>query len=86
LGIALGSVISTSLTQFPEWPTDISGSTALGSFAFAAFIGIFFGWYRLAGRPRSIRWMLFELKNRERHRRFTHYPAKHLKRGFDNPA
>ena len=46
----------------------------------------FFGWYRLAGRPRSIRWMLFELKNRERHRRFTHYPAKHLKRGFDNPA
>jgi ABC-type antimicrobial peptide transport system permease subunit len=40
LGIALGSVISTSLTQFPEWPTDISGSTALGSFAFAAFIGI----------------------------------------------
>jgi len=38
-------VISTSLTQFLEWPTDIPGSAALASFAFAAFIGIFFGWY-----------------------------------------
>jgi putative ABC transport system permease protein len=45
VGIALGYIISTSLTQFLEWPTDISSSTALGSFAFAAFIGIFFGWY-----------------------------------------
>src|SRR6185312_8516884 len=38
-------IISTSLTQFLEWPTDIPSSAALGSFAFAAFIGIFFGWY-----------------------------------------
>jgi len=53
LGIALGSVISTSLTQFPEWPTDISDSTALGPFAFAAFIGHFL-WLISARRAAEI--------------------------------
>jgi putative ABC transport system permease protein len=45
VGIAFGYLISIGLTQFLEWPTDISTVTALGSFGFAAGIGIFFGWY-----------------------------------------
>jgi putative ABC transport system permease protein len=45
IGVALGYVASKSLTELLAWPTLISTSTVLGSFVFAAAIGIFFGWY-----------------------------------------
>jgi putative ABC transport system permease protein len=45
LGIAVGYGISAGLTEWLAWPTEVSGPAAAISFAFAAGVGIFFGWY-----------------------------------------
>ena len=45
VGIAAGFLLSKALTQLLEWPTLVSTPAVLISFAFAATIGIFFGWY-----------------------------------------
>ncbi|MEO8078778.1 MAG: FtsX-like permease family protein [Acidobacteriota bacterium] len=44
-GIAAGLGLATGFTTLLEWPTEVSGSAVLMSFAFAATVGIFFGWY-----------------------------------------
>ena len=45
LGIVLGVVVSETLTQSLGWPTSITGSSILVAFAFAAAVGVFFGYY-----------------------------------------
>jgi ABC-type antimicrobial peptide transport system permease subunit len=45
IGIAAGFTLSKTLTGMLEWPTVISPVAVAVSFAFAAGIGIFFGWY-----------------------------------------
>ena len=45
LGIALGYVLSQSVTQVLGWPTLTSATSSLVAFLFSAGIGIFFGWY-----------------------------------------
>ena len=45
LGVLLGIFVSKMVAKFTQWPVDVTtGSIAL-AFGFAAFIGIFFGWY-----------------------------------------
>jgi macrolide transport system ATP-binding/permease protein len=44
-GIALGIVAAQALSALAQWPTVVSPASAAGGFAFAAAIGIFFGWY-----------------------------------------
>jgi putative ABC transport system permease protein len=44
-GIALGIVVSESLTWNLGWPTTITPSSIAIAFAFAAAVGIFFGYY-----------------------------------------
>jgi putative ABC transport system permease protein len=45
LGMLLGIVVSRSLTRLLGWPTLITSSSILIAFAFAAGVGIFFGYY-----------------------------------------
>ncbi len=45
VGIALGVLISRSLTQSLGWPTQITGGSILLAFGFAASVGVFFGYY-----------------------------------------
>ena len=45
LGIMLGYGLATGLSEFLEWPSHVAPGAALGAFAFAAVVGIFFGWY-----------------------------------------
>jgi len=45
VGILFGFGISQGLTQFMQWPTAISTDAVAVAFGFAAFIGIFFGFY-----------------------------------------
>ena len=44
-GVVLGYFCSKGLTELFLWPTDLSVDIVLMSFAFAASIGVFFGWY-----------------------------------------
>jgi putative ABC transport system permease protein len=44
-GVVLGLAVSRLLTQGLGWPTLITSSAILVAFAFAAAVGIFFGWY-----------------------------------------
>jgi putative ABC transport system permease protein len=44
-GIALGVVVSSTLTGVLGWPTLITPGAILAAFAFAAAVGIFFGYY-----------------------------------------
>jgi putative ABC transport system permease protein len=44
-GIALGVAVSSTLTRVLGWPTLITPGAILAAFAFAAAVGIFFGWY-----------------------------------------
>jgi putative ABC transport system permease protein len=44
-GIALGVAVSSTLTSVLGWPTLITPGAILAAFAFAAAVGIFFGWY-----------------------------------------
>jgi len=45
VGIALGVGVSNTLTRVLGWPTMITPGAILVAFAFAAAVGIFFGWY-----------------------------------------
>jgi macrolide transport system ATP-binding/permease protein len=44
-GILLGVVASKALSSIAHWPTLVSSSSVVGGFAFAAAVGVFFGWY-----------------------------------------
>ncbi|MEW5982185.1 MAG: ABC transporter permease [Acidobacteriota bacterium] len=45
IGIAIGFGISQGITMFLTWPTQMSSDAVLLAFGFAAFTGIFFGFY-----------------------------------------
>ena len=45
VGIGLGVLVSSSLTQSLGWPTEITGGSILLAFGFAASVGVFFGYY-----------------------------------------
>jgi putative ABC transport system permease protein len=53
LGVLCGVVLAKMLTEVLRWPTLIALETAFTAFAFAGFVGVFFGWYP-AGRAASI--------------------------------
>ena len=44
-GAALGIIASKVLSALAQWPTLISPTAVVGGFAFAAAVGVFFGWY-----------------------------------------
>jgi macrolide transport system ATP-binding/permease protein len=44
-GIVLGFIASQALSAIAHWPTMVSPGSVIGGFAFAAAVGIFFGWY-----------------------------------------
>ena len=45
VGVLLGLVVSRGLTQGLGWPTEITPSAIVIAFAFAAAVGVFFGYY-----------------------------------------
>ena len=45
VGVVLGLVVSRGLTQGLGWPTEITPSAIVIAFAFAAAVGVFFGYY-----------------------------------------
>ncbi len=45
VGVLLGLGVSRGLTQGLGWPTDITPSAIVIAFAFAAAVGVFFGYY-----------------------------------------
>jgi putative ABC transport system permease protein len=45
IGIALGYGLSQAVTLWQGWPTTVSTNAVLIAFGFAAFIGVFFGFY-----------------------------------------
>jgi putative ABC transport system permease protein len=45
IGMLLGIGVSQALTQGLGWPTTITGSSIVIAFAFAAAVGVFFGYY-----------------------------------------
>ncbi|HEY2104991.1 MAG TPA: ABC transporter permease, partial [Candidatus Binataceae bacterium] len=44
-GIVLGIAASSVLSALAKWPTIVSPASVAGGFAFAAAVGVFFGWY-----------------------------------------
>ncbi len=44
-GAVLGIIASKVLSALAQWPTLVSPSSVVGGFAFAAAVGVFFGWY-----------------------------------------
>jgi putative ABC transport system permease protein len=44
-GVALGLIVSRGLTQGLGWPTEITTASIAIAFAFAAAVGVFFGYY-----------------------------------------
>jgi macrolide transport system ATP-binding/permease protein len=44
-GALFGIIASKALSALAEWPTLISPAAVVGGFAFAAAVGVFFGWY-----------------------------------------
>ncbi|HTY56253.1 MAG TPA: ABC transporter permease [Candidatus Binataceae bacterium] len=44
-GAILGIIASKALSAMAKWPTLISPTAVVGGFAFAAAVGVFFGWY-----------------------------------------
>jgi putative ABC transport system permease protein len=45
VGLALGFLVSNSLSSLLAWPTRIVPASAFGASAAAAAVGVFFGWY-----------------------------------------
>ena len=45
VGIALGVGVSNTLTQTLGWPTEITTTSIVLAFGFAATVGVFFGYY-----------------------------------------
>ena len=62
IGIALGISGSNAISYFAEWPTVLSPNAVVVAFAFAAAIGIFFGFYpaRKASRLDPIEALRYE--------------------------
>jgi macrolide transport system ATP-binding/permease protein len=44
-GIVLGIFAAQALSALAQWPTVVSPGSTVGGFAFAAAVGVFFGWY-----------------------------------------
>ncbi|MGO9601894.1 MAG: ABC transporter permease, partial [Candidatus Binataceae bacterium] len=61
-GAVLGIVTSKVLSALAQWPTLISPAAVIGGFAFAAGVGVFFGWYpaRKASRLDPIEALRYE--------------------------
>ena len=61
-GVVLGIVASKILSALASWPTLISPVAVFGGFAFAAAVGLFFGWYpaRKASRLDPIEALRYE--------------------------
>jgi macrolide transport system ATP-binding/permease protein len=61
-GVALGIAASKVLSALAAWPTLISPTAVIGGFAFAAAVGLFFGWYpaRKASRLDPIEALRYE--------------------------
>ena len=45
IGVAVGIVIAKSIGELQHWPIVIEMGSAIGSFVFSAFVGMFFGFY-----------------------------------------
>jgi ABC-type antimicrobial peptide transport system permease subunit len=45
IGILLGYLLATGLTEFFAWPSQVAPGVVAGAFGFAAMVGTFFGWY-----------------------------------------
>jgi putative ABC transport system permease protein len=45
VGIAIGFGVSQGITKWVEWPTSVSSNAVAVAFGFAAFTGVFFGFY-----------------------------------------
>jgi putative ABC transport system permease protein len=45
VGIAIGFGVSQGITKWVEWPTSVSPNAVAVAFGFAAFTGVFFGFY-----------------------------------------
>jgi putative ABC transport system permease protein len=45
IGILLGYLLARGMTEMLAWPSHVAPSVVIGAFAFAAMVGIFFGWY-----------------------------------------
>ncbi len=45
LGVVLGVLAATLITQIARWPTMIEPAAVLMAFGFSAMVGLFFGWY-----------------------------------------
>jgi putative ABC transport system permease protein len=45
VGVVVGIAASQGLTRFLTWPTTITTASILIAFAFAAAVGVFFGYY-----------------------------------------
>lgn len=48
VGVIAGAGLAVALSKLLAWPTLVSPLSALVSFAFAALVGIFFGYYPAA--------------------------------------
>jgi ABC-type antimicrobial peptide transport system permease subunit len=62
VGVALGFIASTTISQLLRWSTRVSPGAVLLSFGIAAAVGIFFGWYpaRQAARLDPIESLRYE--------------------------
>jgi putative ABC transport system permease protein len=45
LGVVAGVAVANGITAWFGWPTELAAGASIGAFAFAALVGVFFGWY-----------------------------------------
>jgi putative ABC transport system permease protein len=83
IGIGLGITVSTALTQFLGWPTNISPDAVALAFGFSALTGVFFGFYpaRKAARLDPIEALRYEYGEPFRSAAHHHRsPSRHTRR------